>query len=50
MFAGISVLFIALLAEEMVGEAGEIGITIAGSVLLIAGHWGNRHLHGCGEA
>ena len=46
---GLLTLIIAVIAGSIAGETGEVAITIAGSLLLIAGHLGNRHLHVCRE-
>lgn len=43
--AGLVLLVVAILFGESLGEAFEIGLTIVGSTLLIAGHLRNRYLH-----
>ncbi len=40
---GVLLLFAALLLEPVVGQTGENAVTVAGGVLLVAGHWKNWH-------
>ena len=46
---GLLVLVAALLLGTKIGEPAEIAMTIMGSLLLISGHPGNRHVHICRE-
>ena len=41
LISGVTVIFLAWLFNESLGEYGEAGITMIGSVLLIRGHWLN---------
>ncbi len=45
LLGGLALLIVAILAEDFVGELGEILLTVAGSLMLIAGHIGNKHDH-----
>lgn len=41
LFIGLAIIFIAWLFNNQLGEYGEAGVTLAGSLLLIRGHWLN---------
>ena len=41
LLSGLFVIFLAWYFNEMLGEYGEAGITLVGSILLISGHWLN---------
>lgn len=41
LFVGLAIIFIAWLFNNQLGEYGEAGVTLAGSLLLIRGHWLN---------
>lgn len=41
LFSGLAVIFLAWFFNGFLGEYGEAGITMVGSVLLIRGHWLN---------
>ncbi len=41
LISGLSIIFIAWLLNHQLGEYGEAGVTLIGSVLLIWGHWLN---------
>lgn len=41
LFAGLAVIFIAWFFNHSLGEYGEAGVTLIGSILLIKGHWLN---------
>ena len=43
--AGLLLLGLAVAVGESMGEVAEISLTLMGSMLLIAGHLQNRHLH-----
>ncbi|MTI88725.1 MAG: MerC domain-containing protein [Balneolaceae bacterium] len=41
LFGGLLIIFVAWFFNQQFGEYGEAGVTLAGSVLLIRGHWLN---------
>lgn len=41
LYAGLFIIFLAWFFNHLLGEYGEAGVTLAGSVLLIRGHWLN---------
>jgi len=41
LFTGLAVIFMAWLFNNQLGEYGEAGVTLIGSMLLIRGHWLN---------
>jgi len=41
LLSGLGVIFIAWYLNDQLGEYGEAGITLVGSILLISGHWMN---------
>ena len=41
LISGLSIIFVAWLLNHQLGEYGEAGVTLVGSVLLIWGHWLN---------
>ncbi|MEM8488771.1 MAG: MerC domain-containing protein [Bacteroidota bacterium] len=45
LLAGLTLVGSAILVGEFVGELAEIALTVTGSLMLIAGHIGNRHSH-----
>ena len=51
LYSGLSVIGLAWLLHDLLGSRGEAVVTLAGSVLLVAGHWMNfkhhkfRHKH-----
>lgn len=50
LYAGLSVIGLAWLLHDLIGPWGEASVTLAGSLLLIVGHWKNythhqRHKH-----
>ncbi len=41
LISGLGIIFLAWFFNEVLGEYGEAGITLIGSLLLISGHWKN---------
>lgn len=41
MLAGVLIIFLAWFLNELLGEYGEAGVTLVGSMMLIRGHWIN---------
>ncbi|RNC85738.1 MAG: MerC domain-containing protein [Balneola sp.] len=44
LISGVLIIFLAWLFNETLGELGEAGVTLIGSILLIRGHWLNYRL------
>lgn len=47
---GLMIVFLAWLSKDALGLWGEAGVTLAGSALLVLGHWKNGRCHGAQHA